>query len=118
MACVVILHEYGLQAMLICNEPGHLQETDQSGSDQLVILHLTEKREFLGRMAVVAEAAYGKPPLGTCCMSGSGLGSAMGLTWPFPQEGQSGGGRPPDRYYSCAMFYEDAGVAFLRHLVL
>lgn len=48
MVCAVISHEYRLWAMLVCNEPGRFQETDQGGSDQLVMLHLpkdvTEKR--------------------------------------------------------------------------
>lgn len=40
MVCVVISHECGLWTMPVCNEPGHLQETDQGGSDQLVMSHL------------------------------------------------------------------------------
>lgn len=55
-ACVVISHEYELWAMLVCNEPGCVQETDQGGSDQLAMFHLpedmTEKRKeewVLGR---------------------------------------------------------------------
>lgn len=36
----VISHEYGLWAILVCNEPGCVQETDQGGSDQLGMFHL------------------------------------------------------------------------------
>lgn len=58
MVCIVISHEYGLWAMLVCDKPGRLQETDHGGSDQLVMLMLhlpkdmTEKKNkgwVLGR---------------------------------------------------------------------